>query len=200
MVHHALDPRCAAAVDAPRDGWRPGRGGPEALEAVDVARKPGAGGHARDRRDADLPGACAPLSHAFSRPRIGPRPGRELRQPWRQAGAWEHGPRPPPTAGPPPGGGRSPGLATRARAGRAKPLGPGDRGARAAAALVVLATRRPARAPTGGWRALRSTPAWCSGPRALMASGCLGRGAPPPSGARPSPSRCKRGFEPCGQG
>jgi RNA-directed DNA polymerase len=141
---NALEPRCAAACEAPSDGGRPGRCGQDAIEEVCVALNHRAVGHHHDLLDADIPGAFDPSSQDFILHRIGPRPGRELSKHWRNAGYGAHGTRHHTTAGTPQGGVRSPWLATIARDGRATQLGKGSRLARYADDLVVMATRLPA--------------------------------------------------------
>jgi RNA-directed DNA polymerase len=128
--NNALEARVEAECDAHSDGVRPGRGGQEAIEAVDGALNNSAIGHHHDIRDADSPGAFAPISQDVILHRLGPRPGRELSTQGLQAGSWAHGTRPHTTEGPPQGGVISPWLAHSALAGLAKQLGKGDRVAR----------------------------------------------------------------------
>jgi RNA-directed DNA polymerase len=130
VVQHALAPRFAAEFDAHSDGFRPGRCGQEAIEAVSVALTNGARGHDCDILDADIPGALDHRSHHCLLHRLGPMPGRELSKQGLQAGYWAYGTRHHTTAGTPQGGVRSPLLAHSALEGLAKRLGKGYRVAR----------------------------------------------------------------------
>jgi RNA-directed DNA polymerase len=84
--HNALEPRFAAAVEAHSDGFRPGRGCQEAIEAVSVALNHGAVGHHPDLLDAASQGAVDYSRQDCRLQRLGPLPGRELVKPGLQVG------------------------------------------------------------------------------------------------------------------
>jgi RNA-directed DNA polymerase len=140
----ALAPRCAAACEAQSDGFRPGRGCHEAIEAGYVALHNGAVGHHSSILEADIHGAFAHINPDVILHRLGPRPGRERIKHGRKAGDWEHGTLPHTTAGTPQGGVLRPLLAHIALDGVAHRLGQGSRVTRYAADLLVMAQSLPA--------------------------------------------------------
>jgi len=144
VVKNALEPRFEAECDAQSDGFRPGRGGQDAIAEVYGALNNSAVGHHHSILDADIQGAVDHISQDFILRRLGPMPGRELIKQWLKAGYWEHGMLHYTTEGTPQGGVVSPLLANIALDGLAKRVGKGSRMARYADDRVVMAKSLPA--------------------------------------------------------
>jgi RNA-directed DNA polymerase len=103
---NALEPCGAARFDGSSSGFRPGRGGHDALETVFRLARP------HTTRPwvlaADLDGAFHPSGPTALMQALGHVPARELSQPWRNAGYVADERRPPTAAGGPQGGVLSP--------------------------------------------------------------------------------------------
>jgi RNA-directed DNA polymerase len=144
VVKNALEPRFEAECEAQSYGFRPGRCGQDAMEAISVALNEGAVGRALYILDADIQGAFDALSHDFLLHRLGSLPGRELIKQWLKAGYWEDGTLHPTPQGTPQGGVASPLVANIALDGLAKRLGQGYRVVRYADDLLVMAKSQQA--------------------------------------------------------
>jgi RNA-directed DNA polymerase len=121
MVKNALEPSWEARFEGCSYGFRPGRGGHDAIEKIfDLARPRG---RKKWVLDADIRGAFDNISHEYLLETIGPIPARELVKQWLKAGYVDQGVFHPTETGTPQGGVISPLLANIALHGMEAALG-----------------------------------------------------------------------------
>src|SRR6266567_1648300 len=121
MVKNALEPSWQARFEGTSYGFRPGRGGHDAIEKIFVLARPN-----KTKKwvlDADIRGAFDHISHEYLLKAIGSVPGKELIKQWLKAGYVEHGTFQATEQGTPQGGVVSPLLANIALHGMEEAIG-----------------------------------------------------------------------------